>query len=73
MKTAIGTSSESPIKIEPKPEEQPTTSPIEKCGWGPNCPICKIIEEDWDGDHQKQLQQWPQPQVQMPQTGALRP
>ena len=68
MNTAIATSSESPIKIEPKPEEQPTTSPIaEKCRWGPNCPICKNIEEDWDGDHQKQLQQQPQPQVQMPQ------
>ena len=22
----------------------------EKCGWGPNCPICENIEEDWDGD-----------------------
>ena len=29
----------------------------EKCRWGPNCPICKNIEEDWDGDHQKQIQQ----------------
>ena len=64
---AIANSSKSPIKIEPKPEEQPTNSPIaEKCGWGPNCPFCKNIE-DWDGDHQKQLQQQPQPQVQMPQ------
>ena len=24
---------------------------------GPNCPICKNAEEDWDGEHQKQLQQ----------------
>ena len=32
---AIATSSKSPIKIEPKPEEQPTNSPTaEKCGWG---------------------------------------
>ena len=68
MNTAIATSSKFPIKIEPKPEEQPTNSPIvEKFGWGPNCPFCKNIEEDWDSDHQKQLQQWPQPQVQMPQ------
>ena len=66
--TAIATSSKSPIKIEPKPKEEPTTSLIaRKCGWGPNCPICKNIEEDWDGDHQKQLQQKPQPQVQIPQ------
>ena len=54
INTAIATSLKSPIKIEPKPEEQPTTSLIaENCGWGPNCPICKNIEEDWDSDHQK--------------------
>ena len=42
MNTAIATSSESHIKIEPKPEGQTTTNPLaEKCGWGPNCPICK--------------------------------
>ena len=46
-----------PIKVEPKPEGQPTTSPkAQKCGWGPNCPFCKN-QEDWNGDHQKQLQQ----------------
>ena len=68
INTAIVTRSKSPIKIEPKPEEQPTTSLMaEKCGRWPNCPICKNIEEDWDGDHQKQLQQQPQSQVQMPQ------
>ena len=58
MNTAIATSSKSPIKIEHKPEEQPTNSLIEeKCRWGPNCPFCKNIEEYWDGDHQNQLQQ----------------
>ena len=69
MNTAIATSSKPPIKIAPKPEEQPINSwTAEKCGWGPNCPFCKNIEEEWDGDHhQKQLQQQPQPQVQMPQ------
>ena len=57
-----------PIKVEPKPEGQPTTSPkAKKCGWGPNCPFCKYQEEDWNGDHQRQLQQQPQPQVQMTQ------
>ena len=30
-----------PIKVEPKPEGQPTTSSkAEKCGWRPNCPFC---------------------------------
>ena len=66
MNTAIATSSTPPIKIEPKPEEQPTTSPIaEKHGWEPDCPICKKHRRRWDSDHQKQLQQQPQPQVQM--------
>ena len=68
MNTAIATSSKSPIKIEPKPEEHPTNSPIvEKCRGGPNCPFCKNIE-DWDSNHQKELQQRSQPQVQMPQS-----
>ena len=62
MNTAIATSSKSPIKIKPKSEEQPTNSLMEeKCRWGPNCTFCKNIEEDWDSDHQKQLQQQPQP------------
>ena len=51
-----------PIKIEPHTQEQATPSATtapkaERCGWGPNCPICKNNEEDWDGDHQKQYQQ----------------
>ena len=50
-----------PIKIEPQPQELATPNATtalkaEKCGWGPNCPICKNIEEDWDSDHQKQIQ-----------------
>ena len=68
MNTALTTSSKSPIKIEPKPEEQPTNSLMEEiCRLGPNCLFCKNQEEDWDGDHQKQLQQQPQPEVQIPQ------
>ena len=52
----------SPPKTEPQPQELVTLSATavpkaEKCGWGLNCPICKNIEEDWDGDHQKQIQQ----------------
>ena len=56
------TTSKPPLKIEPQTQEQVTPSvtaapKAEKCGWGPNCPICKNMEEDWDGDHQKQFQQ----------------
>ena len=39
----------------------------EKCEWGPNCPICKNIEEDWDGDLQGQQQQ----KAQCPQQNIL--
>ena len=69
--TATVTSPKLPIKEEPKTEEQPSTGPkAEKCEWGPNCPFCKNQEEeDWNGDHQRQLQQQLQPQqkVQMAQ------
>ena len=41
--------------IHPKPSS--TATKLERCRWGPNCPICKNAEEDWDGEHQKQLQQ----------------
>ena len=45
-----------PIKIKPQTQEQATpcatdTPKAEKCECGPNCLICKNMEEDWDGDH----------------------
>ena len=51
--------------------EQSIISPkAERCGWGPNCPFCKNQdkEEDWDGNHQNQLQQKTslQPEIQRP-------
>ena len=60
--TITATNPKLSIKIEPQEQDQPTpnaTAPPkpEQCGWGPNCPICKNAEEDWDGEHQKQLQQ----------------
>ena len=46
----------------------------EKCGWGPNCPICKNIEEDWDGDLQGQNAQHPQQNILYTQTqGTQQP
>ena len=49
------------IKVEPQdPDQSNPNSTIpkpEQCKWGPNCPIFKNTEEDWDGEHQKQLQQ----------------
>ena len=71
--TTSVTSPKPPIKEEPKTEEPSFTGPkTDKCGWGPNCPFCKNQEkeeEDWDGNHQKQLQQktLPQQEIQMPQ------
>ena len=57
------TSPESPIKEAPKADEQ------EKCGSGPNCPLCKNQEkEDWDGKHQGQPHKvLPPPETQRPQ------
>ena len=50
-----------PIKIEPQEQDQATSSTTalkpEQCRWGPNCPICKNAEKDWDSKHQKQFQQ----------------
>ena len=70
---ATATATPNPHKDRAQAQEQPTPSSVvalksEKCGWGPNCPICKKLEEDWDGDHQKQFQQPQQPQAQCPQT-----
>ena len=61
------------IKVEAQPQEtaisHTTLAPKqirEKCGLGPNCPICKNIEEDRDGDHQKQTIQQNIPYTQAP-------
>ena len=68
----------SPIKIQLHPQElatlhDATAMKAEKCGWGPKSPICKNIEEDWDGDHQKQSQQSiPSTQAQHPQKRNLK-
>ena len=60
------------IKTEPQDPNQPkpssTTTKLERCGWGPNCPICKNAEEDLDGEHQKQCQQ-PDVQQKFPPQG----
>ena len=59
--TVTDTNPKLPIKIEPQEPNQQTSSTTaprpEQCGWGPNCPIYKNVEEDWDGKHQKQFQQ----------------
>ena len=70
------TSPKPPIKEEPKTEEQSFTSPkTEKYGWGPNCPFCKNQgneEEDWDGNHQNQLQAQPNRRFRCLKQGAPR-
>ena len=59
--TMTATNPKLPIKIEPQEPDQPTPSTIvpkpEQCRWGPNCPICKNAQEDWNGEHQSQFQQ----------------
>ena len=59
--TVTTTDPKPPIKNEPQDPDQQnpstTTPKPEQCGWGPNCPICKNAEDDWDGEHQKQFLQ----------------
>ena len=55
--TITAKNSKLPIKIESQEPEQQTPSATappksEHCRWEPNCPMCKNIEEDWDGEHQ---------------------
>ena len=49
------------ISAEPQDPNQSkpssTATKLEGYGWGTNCSICKKAEEDWDGEHQKHLQQ----------------
>ena len=73
-----GPTSTPTIEVEPQSHEAAipcatmTLKQIEKCGWGPNCPICKNIEEDWNGDLQNQ--QHPQQSNPCTQTqAALQP
>ena len=60
--TNIATNPKPPtIMVEPEDPNQSnpnsTITKPERCGWGPSCPICKNVEEDWDVEHLKQLQQ----------------
>ena len=65
------------IKVEAQPHKVAIShaamapKQIEKCGWGPNCPICKIIEEDWDGNLQGQQLQCPQQNILCIQTQGI--
>ena len=58
--TVTATNPKLPTKIEPQEQDQPTPSATapkpEQCRWGPNCPICKNAEEDWDGETQNMRQ-----------------
>ena len=72
--TTSVTSQKPPIKEEPKTGEQLNISPTaEKCGWRPNFPFCKNQEEDWDGNHQNQLQQKTPPQLEIQRPQARCP
>ena len=40
---------------EPKMGEQTSSQKEEKCGWGPNCPLCKAQKKDGEEQQQKPL------------------
>ena len=64
-RTANITIPKPPIKVEAKTEGQSSTSPKAE-----NCHFCKNQKEDWDGDHQKQLQMQLQPKQKIQMTPA---
>ena len=78
MKTQLVLPTQNPsIKEEPKTGEQSIIRPrTEKGGLGPNCPFCKNQdkEEDWDGNHQKQLHRkhHPSKKFRCPKQGTSR-
>ena len=75
--TTTATTSKLPIKIESQAQEQPTPSATTTqkaetmCMGTKLSPSVKTIEEDWDGDHQKQFQQ-SSPQLLQPQMQDLQ-
>ena len=44
---------EAPLKEEPKAEEQATSLKTEKCGWGPDCPFCKLQKKEEEESNQQ--------------------
>ena len=57
-----------PLKEELKMGEQTYSQKEEKCGWGPNCPLCKAQKNDGDDQQQKPL---PKPQAKRPNTLSM--
>ena len=48
--------------------EQTSSQKEEKCGWGPNCPFCKVQKKDGEDQQQKPL---PKPQAKRPNTLSI--
>ena len=62
-------STKPPLKEEANMEEQTSSQKEEKCGWGPNCPFCKIQKKE--GEDQQQQKPFPKPQAKRPDTLSL--
>ena len=45
----------------------------EKCGWGPNCPLCKVQKKEADPPHQQEPMEHQQQQKPLPKPQAIRP
>ena len=62
-----------PLKKESKMEEQANSLKAEKCGWGPDCPFCKVQkkEEEETKQQQKLSPNLPKPQAKRPNTLSL--
>ena len=60
------------MKEEPKREEQVISPKAEKCGWGPDCHLCKSQKkEEENRQQQKTSPNVPKPQAKRPNTLSL--
>ena len=63
-----------PIKVEPKPKGQPTTSPkAENCGWGPNAPSAKTKKKTEMETTRDSCNNSYRPRYRWPNCSTLRP
>ena len=54
------------LKEEPKTKEHSTSPKEEKCGWGPDCPFCKVQDKEGEDPQQR-----PSPKLQAQKPASM--
>ena len=57
----------------PKEEDKMEEPKEEKCGWGPNCPLCQAQKKEADPPHQQEPMENQQQQKPLPKLQVIRP